>query len=391
MPTLDLTSKEYTDNPYPFYDEIRTHGDIVWDEVNQVWLIPSDRLCRKIMSNFAQSGMEGTLSTELFGEGAFIVIDDKRRHDALRAVWEVAFRNTSIKHLTGRVEEMVDGLLAPTVERLKDGETVDVIKAFCRDLPVQVISEMFGVSHDMRPLITKWSDDMMASIPFMDQPDAPETLAAADARANLARFLYDEVSSRRKNPTDDLIGQIVGSEIGKTLSDDDLMVNCRQLLFAGNETTARWLAQGIFTLGTMPDELAAVSANPSAIPATMEEVMRWDSIAQYLERRVKDEPVELGGVTLAPGSLAVLLVGAANRDPARYDAPNEFNTKREQKGHLSFGFGMHHCLGAALARLEVAIAMPRLLKAVPHYVLDGPATYSHPMTRSPDKVGIRLS
>uniref|UniRef100_UPI002FC608F8 cytochrome P450 n=1 Tax=Devosia sp. TaxID=1871048 RepID=UPI002FC608F8 len=154
---------------------------------------------------------------------------------------------------------------------------------------------------------------------------------------------------------------------------------------------ARWLAQGIFTLGTMPDELAAVSANPSAIPATMEEVMRWDSIAQYLERRVKDEPVELGGVTLAPGSLAVLLVGAANRDPARYDAPNEFNTKREQKGHLSFGFGMHHCLGAALARLEVAIAMPRLLKAVPHYVLDGPATYSHPMTRSPDKVGIRLS
>lgn len=391
MATLDFTSQDLIDNPYPYYEEIRAHGEIVWDEVSKVWLIPSDRLCRKLMSNFSQAGMEGTLSTGLFGEEAFIVIDDKKRHDALRGVWEVAFRATTIKHLTGRVEDMVDGLLAPIVERLEDGESVDIKKLFCRDLPVQVISEMFGVAPEMRPLITKWSDDMMTSIQHLGDPDAPEHGIAEDARKGLAQFLFDEVRARRANPTDDLIGQIVTAEVGKTLSDEQVMVNCRQLLFAGNETTAQWLAQGIFTLGNRPDELAALTANLDNVPATMEEVMRWDSVSQWLERRVKEEPIELGGQTLEPGSLAVLLIGAANRDPNRYDDPQTFNPRREQKGHLSFGFGMHHCLGAALARFEVAIAIPRFLKAVPRYILDGAPVYSHSMARSPNQVSIRLS
>ena len=390
MPILDMLSQDLIDNPYPTYEQIRAHGDVVWDEGNQAWLISSDRLCRNLLANFAESGPQDTPAAGLFGEEAFIVIDDKRRHDALRSVWYSAFRPNALASLEVKIAVMVDGLLAPAVDRLKAGETVDIIPAFCRDLPVQVISEMFGTANEMRPFIIKWSDEMMGGLTNKGDTATPEHIIVEDAKKNLAQYIYDEIRDRRANPTDDLIGQMVKSEVGKTLSDEEMMVNCRQLLFAGNETTARWLAQGVYTLGRRPEELAAVLQDFDRVPAVMEEVMRWDPVTQLLRRRVKVKPIEAGGQVMNPGDLIILLIGAANRDPERYEDPSVFNTHRVQKGHLGFGFGLHHCLGASLARFEVGVAMPRFLKAVSHYVIDGPVAYSNPIARSPDNIDIRI-
>ena len=231
---------------------------------------------------------------------------------------------------------------------------------------------------------------MVESLLAQGDSQAPASIAAEAAKQSLADFLLQEIRRRRVRPGQDLISQIVSSEIGRSLSDDAIMYNCRQLLFAGNETTSRWLAQATYVLGTHPGDLRTVSADHSLVPAMMEEVMRWDAVAQMLPRRVRGAALELDGVSVPAGQDVLLLIGAANRDARRYENPAAFDIHRAEKGHLGFGFGLHHCLGATLARLETSIAMPRFLKIAADYVIDGEIHYSNPMARSPDAVPIRL-
>ena len=390
MITLPMNDPAAIADPYPIYAAIRAEGDVVKDPVNDAWLIASDRMCRTVMKEFRHCTMRGTTADDLFGSEAFIIIDDRKEHDALRSIWDTAFRPNALHHLQNRVAAMVDRLLAPMVERLRDGETVDAVEHFCRDLPVLVICEMFGIAEHMRGQIITWSDDMIAALTAQGDQTSSAWIVGEEAKRGMAHFIQCEVQARRARPTDDLIGLMAKSEIADRLSPEAMMYNCRQLLFAGNETTARWLAQAIFTLATDTDARKAAVGGAATIASVMEEVMRYDPVAQVLPRRVAGGSFELDGRMMEEGDLILLLVASANRDPKRWSEPDRFDIRREPQGHLGFGFGLHHCLGAPLARMEVAVAMPRFLAAVSEYHLDGPATYSNFHARSPDAVSICL-
>src|SRR3546814_154705 len=157
---VDFFSREIAADPYPILREISAQGPIVWNEHMRSWMVTSDALCRKIMINFSKFTMAGTLGEELFGLDAFICMDDKERHDQLRNVWAVAFQRSSLEKLRGMIQNCVEDLLDPLEARIRDGETVEVYRTFCRDLPAYVIAEMLGVPPDMRPSIVEWSDAM---------------------------------------------------------------------------------------------------------------------------------------------------------------------------------------------------------------------------------------
>jgi cytochrome P450 len=388
---IDLTAPERIADPFPGYEEVRAEGDVVWNETMNTWMVPSDRLCREILSDFSHYVLDGTLEAFLFGENAFIAIDDKTRHDELRDVWISVFQPSSLGNLSGIVLQIVQQLIAPLSHRLRDGEAVDVASVFCRSLPVLVISELLGIAPELRPRMVKWTDDMVAAVEAHGDTAAPQWIAAEVAQEALAQCLYEQIEYRRAHPESDLISRLVQSTVGKRLSPLALMENCRLLMFAGNETTAKWLAQAIFILGKHPASLREVVSNPALIPAALEEVMRWETITQITERKVRGAPAMIGDKPMQDGETIHLLIGAANRDPARYSEPASFDIHRERKSHLGFGHGLHTCVGAPLARLEAKIALSEFLKNFGDYQVEGEPIYTNFMGRWPDAVPIRLN
>ena len=389
---VDFFSREIANDPYPILEEIRARGPIVWNDLMKSWMVTSDALCRKIMLGFSKFTLEDTIGEQMFGLDAIICIKDKARHDKLRAVWSVAFQRSMLERRLGAmILACAERLLDPLEERLRAGEVVEVFRKFCRDLPAYVIAEMLGMPADMRKSIVEWSDAMAEEASAAGDPLAHQYIASQNAKAAFAQYLEEQIRDRRRRPGDDLISQLVISEAAKTMTDGEIMQNCRQLLFAGNETTARWLSNSIVVLARHPDVRRHVIEDPSRLPAVLEEIMRWDPNVQADPRMTKGESIELGGVELHDGQHIYLMIGAANRDPARHERPAEFDIYREQKGHLGFGFGLHNCLGQSLARLEAAITIGHFLKKFPTYELAGEIDYAASfLVRGPQTVPIAL-
>jgi cytochrome P450/ferredoxin len=386
---IDFFSRKIAADPYPILEEVRSHGPIVWNENTRSWMVTNDVLCRKIMINFSKFTMAGTLGEDLFGLQAFICMDDKKRHDKLRGVWAAAFQRSALEPLRGVILKCAEGLLAPLEERIRDGETVEIYRTFCRDLPAYIIAEMLGVPPRMRKSIVEWSDAMAEEVSAYG--DQTARVASENAKADFALYLEELIQERRRAPADDLVSRIVVSEVAKTMADSEIMQNVRQLLFAGNETTARWLSSIIVTMARYPDARRNVIRDPTLLPVAIEEVMRWDPTVQADARMTRGEPIELGGVELSEGHHLHLMFGAANRDPAKYENPGVFDIHREQKGHLGFGFGLHNCLGVTLARLEAAVTIGHLLDRLPNYELAGEVDYGDSfIVRGPQIVPIAL-
>lgn len=389
---VDFLAEDFIQDPYPVLEELRAKGSIVWNELNNEWLVTNDRQCRKILADFNRFGARGTPEAATFGDQAFITMDDRPRHDYLRGVWSHAFQPTALEKMRPFIEELSDRLISSLDERLRAGEAVDVVRAFCRELPAYVISAMMGIDEEMRPAIIKCSDDM-AEAAFLagDDFSAPAWVTAEESKQLLADILYGEIARRRKDPGDDLISQFVCSDVGKSVDDLDIMINARQLLFAGNETTAKWLANAVAILAMHPEILREVVDNPDLVPGAMEEILRWEAVTQLDPRLAREKSTMMDGVEIKEGERLCLLFGAANRDPARWDDPARLDIHRNAKGHLGFGFGLHNCLGIGLARLEADIVMRRFLRTISDYSLAEELHYSLFGLRAPDAVSIRLN
>jgi len=202
--------------------------------------------------------------------------------------------------------------------------------------------------------------------------------------------LLDQIRYRRAHPGDDLISQIVHAPIGRTLSDPAIMENARQLLFAGNETTAKWLGHCIVVLARHPQVMAEVRANPALLPNAIEEVMRWEPVVGLTFRTLRGGDLELDGAPLKQGQRLLVLTAAAGRDPERYVDPHRFDIHRELKANLGFGYGMHSCLGVTLARLETQITLARILERLGDFELAGDVTYASYVLRGPEVAPIKL-
>jgi cytochrome P450 len=332
-------------------------------------------------------------SPRLFGPEAFIGIDDKERHDSLRGVWSVAFQRSTLEALRPVIAEIADTMIDGMEAKLRAGETVDAMAELCRDLPAYVIAYMLGVPAEMRPKIVEWSDLMGAAVGFPPSEwvdTNPAWVRAHTALVNLADYIMEQIDYRRTHPGDDLISQIVHSEVGRTLTDKAIMENSRQLLFAGNETTAKWLGHCMVVLPRHPAVMEEVRQDRSLLPNAIEEVMRWEPVVGTTFRTVRGGDFELEGVRLRDGDKLMVMTGAANRDPERYPDPRRFDIHRELKANLGFGYGMHSCLGVTLARLETQVTIDRVLDRIPDFGVAGEVTYSSFQLRGPKVVPISL-
>ena len=304
-----------------------------------------------------------------------------------------AVEHNGVERLVPEVRRIIAQMMEPVMETLRAGEPCDLFAALCRTLPAHVIAHMMGVSGDMTATVIRWADDMaratMGGFPI-DFDNDPYWQASENAKQELAAFLFEQIDYRRRHPGSDLISTMVHSEAGKRLSEQAIMVNVRQLLFAGNETTSNWLGHIAATFGAHQDDWQAIGAERSLVAAAVEEVLRWQGVTQVMMRTVGPAGATLAGQHLAPGDQVVMLLGAAGRDPERHERPEIFDIRREARPHLAFGYGLHTCLGAILARMEALEVANALLDHLPAYRLARPVSYHNFSLRGPVSVWVEL-
>jgi cytochrome P450 len=284
-------------------------------------------------------------------------------HTRLRRLVTAAFTRRRIEQLAPRIQEITNDLLNTIGNEAK----TDLIDSFALPLPVTVICELIGVPTDQRMEFHDWSNTILAGA--LGAPDAYHSAANA-----MVRYLQKLVEIKRTTPADDLISALVAvRDGGDRLSQEELTSMVFLILIAGHETTVNLIGNGVVALLTHPEQLTLLHAQPDLLPAAVEELLRFDGPLQVATSRFTAEPVDIGGVTIPCGEIVIAGLLAANRDPGCHAQPDVLDITRSDNPHLAFGHGIHHCLGAPLARLEGRIALGTLLARFPRLGLAVPA------------------
>ncbi len=262
------------------------------------------------------------------------------------------------------------------LDQAENAPSFDFMQAVARPLPVRVIAALMGIETTRHDDFMAWSDDLAT---FIGSP-LPSREQARRAQASLlamSRYFEDLLPGKRRAPGDDLVSRLVQAQAdGEIQEGAELLAQCAMLLFAGHETTRNLLGNGLQALLSHPDQWQRLRREPDRLPGAVRELLRYDSPVQYTGRRVTTDLV-LHGQVLRRGDLVVPLIGAANRDPARYDAPEVLDVTRQQGSSLSFGSGPHVCIGAALTRMEAEIVLRQLLRRWPGlHLVDGRPQWS---------------
>ena len=287
---------------------------------------------------------------------------DPPDHTRLRSLVSKAFTPRAVDAMRPRVEEVVAQVLDGLPVTPGSGASFELIRDFAAPLPITVIAEMLGVPPEDHARFRHWSDE---AVKTLGEATWDEQRQAQQAMAELGEYIADVAEQRRADPRDDLIsGLVAAEEEGDRLSLQELFTTCVLLLVAGNETTTKLIANGLVALLRNPDQLEILREEPKRIPSAIDELLRYDSPVQLTSRFVTREST-MHANPLKLGQQLVLLLAAGNRDPERFAEPDRLDVTREDVRHLSFGQGVHHCLGARLARLEGALALEALLGRFP--------------------------
>ncbi|MBA2279898.1 MAG: cytochrome P450 [Actinomycetota bacterium] len=309
-------------------------------------------------------------------------------HTRIRGLFSRAFTPRRIEALRSHIGELVDEILLP----LRDGGEVDLLDALAFPLPVAVIGELVGVPVADRPRFRSLVRDGAASLEL--NADAEVIQRSARAMVEMRDYFADLVEERRVRPADDLLSALLAVEDdGDTLSRDELISNVILLFAAGFETTTNLIGNGVAALCANPDELARLQQDRSLVPAAVEEILRYESPVQLDGRYAMVDTTLPDGTAVPEGETAITLLGAANRDPARFDDPERFDIGRTDNAPLSFAWGIHHCIGAGLARAEGVETFSRLLDAFAGIeLLDDPPRWRQSLTlRGLDALPVRLT
>lgn len=377
MKTLSQSPVEpgFVQNPYPFYDAARAHGDLVrWEEYDMVAavshkavqaLLRDRRFGREIPAEMANPG-PSHLAPWLAVEAHSLLEAEPPRHTRLRALVMRAFTSRAITALTPSIEQLCHDLIDAF-----PNTPFDLLDAYCSQVPVITICRLLGVPEEMSPQLLRWSHDMVAMYQASRTPETEN--AAARSAQEFTDFLGDYIERRRDDPRDDLITRlIVAEEDGDKLSRDELVATCILLLNAGHEATVHSLGNGIKTL--LQTGLRPLSADE--IDTAIEEILRFDP-PLHMFTRYAYEDVDLFDHSFKRGDQVALLLGAANRDPDIWSDPDTFDPSRPIVTNTSFGGGLHFCVGAPLARLEMRIALPILFERKPDLRLAHQPEYSN--------------
>ncbi|MFC0509410.1 cytochrome P450 [Micromonospora costi] len=373
-----LLSPQGRIDPYPTYERLRAYGPVA-EAAPMFYLVTgyaeADELLRDPRLAVMDDAIRDSVwpgwrdSPAIASISRSMLRTNPPDHSRMRRLVAGAFSPRRIAGMRDVVAAQADELIDAMGERGRDAP-VDFLADFAYPLPVAVICALLGVPAADRPLFRRWATDLTG---VLEPEITPEELAVADrGAAELRAYFTELVQARRRAPADDLttaLVQVHDSDGGR-LSGDELLANLVVLLVAGFETTTNLLGNGLVVLLDHPREADVLRGHPEHAPAYVEELLRYDSPVQ-LTSRLSTAAVRCGGVELPAGSSVLLLLGAANRDPRRFPAPERFDPWRAQSHPLSFGAGPHYCVGAGLARLEAQIAVPRLLRRLPELALAG--------------------
>jgi vitamin D3 1,25-hydroxylase len=286
-----------------------------------------------------------------------MILMDPPEHTRLRKLVSRSFTLRRMEGLRPRIEEIAGELL----DGLPPGRRVDLMAEYAFLLPVFVICELLGVPADDRDAFAGWSRTLV------DQGTQDEANAAMSA---LYDYLSRLLDAKRSAPDDALLSALIEvAEDGDRLSEEELVAMAVMLLIAGHETTVNLIGNGILALLTHPEQRALLRDRPELLPSAVEEFLRWDSPVHSTPARFAAEDVEYSGVTIPAGSVVVLSLAAANRDAERFADTEQLRVERDAAGHVAFGHGVHHCLGAQLARIESQVAIGLLLSRHPEIAL----------------------
>jgi len=284
-------------------------------------------------------------------------------HTRLRRLVSKAFTPRMVEQLRPRIAAIADRLVDRLVDAGSDGSPVDLISVVAEPLPVTVIAEMLGVPEADRHLLRPWSAQIVGMYELNPSPEAERV--AVRACEEFSAYLRGLARARRERPGDDLISALAGVlDQGDRLTEDELIGTCVLLLNAGHEATVNVTGNGWWALFRNPGELARLRAEPGLLPTAIEELMRYDTPLQMFERWVLED-IEVHGVRIPRGTEVGLLFGSANHDPAVFANPTALDLGRRDNPHVSFGAGIHFCLGAPLARVELMTSFGTLLRRVP--------------------------
>jgi cytochrome P450 len=366
VPSLDLHAPSFVDDPYPAFAEARAQGPVQWHEELGLWLafthaeanaVLRDRRLGRIWSDREPAERFGSFN--LIHRNAILEMEPPD-HTRLRRLISAAFARGHVERLRPWVENLAASLVDELVERSAGAQPVDFLSGMAEQLPVAVIAELLGVPEADRPLLRPWSNAIVKMYEYGRTPDVEES--AERAAAEFVDYLRALAAERRTSPGEDLLSHLVGlrDADGDRLTEDELVTTCILLLNAGHEATVNVTGNGLLALLQNPAQLQRLREDRSLLPTAIEEFMRFDSPLQLFERTATAD-VEIGGVTVQRGQKIGALLGSANHDPAVFEAPETLDVGRADNSHITFGAGIHFCIGAPLARVELQASFGALL------------------------------
>ena len=373
---FDLQNPDLVANPYPVFAELRKPRELLWSDRLNIWLAPTYELANTTLRTRTLGRIyEDRLPQnewEVFNwlHSDSILDSEPPKHTRLRALVQKAFTPGRIESMRPNVEKLCAQLLDEAQAKLSTQGHFDVLADYAEPLPVLVIADLLGVPRDVAPDLRRWSQDIVKMYEFSRTRE--QELAAQKAGFEFSQYISALAKDRKQNPQNDLITALVEvEEEGEKLNEHELIAMCVLLLNAGHEASVNGFGNGMVALFNHPVQLAQLSANPRELSGTaLEEMLRFDSPLHLFERTATAD-TQIGSITVKAGEKVGAMLGSANRDEDVFVDAQTFDIKRTPNSHIAFGAGIHFCIGAPLARLEMSISLPLLFERFPNLKLAG--------------------
>ena len=401
---LNLQREEIRANPYPFYEQLRNHDPIHWDEELGFWVLTRytdiDSLYTDERFSRAQGLMRGferlTQPEQKIAEPVYhsfsktVFYADPPYHTYLRGLMNHAFTPRRVERLRPYIQQIVDELLDAALDK----EQTDIVRDLAYPLPVMVIAELLGLPASDRGRFKKWSDDLFAILGTVRHKSTDLLERAAQSLDEMTDYVRDLSRKRREQPEDDLLTALLSvteedaecphphgsssahateelirdQKAASRLTEDELVANINILLSTGHETTTYLIGNGLLALLQNPDQRLMLQAQSTLLASAIEEMLRYDNPVQITYRSALEDAI-IQGKQIHKGDLVNSILGSANRDPERFSKPDCFDISRNEGRHLGFGVGIHFCIGAPLVRVEAEIVFETILRRFPYICL----------------------
>lgn len=367
-------SRKFTQNPYPFYAELRHKSPVHRSLLSNTWVLTRHKDVMDVLQDYERFSNNPHLrnkeSASLLPPGPddySVLLLDPPKHTQLRQVVGKGFSSLHLKELEPKIKRTLESL----IEDVGDAKSFDLVHQIARPLAMATICDLLGVPDEDRAFLEKCSRYRAQLLELT--VSVSERERAKWAGKEMGRYFLSQVEQRRVHPCEDLISLLANA--GSEMTADEAVDMLAVLLVAGNETTANLIGNGMLALIQNPEQMEVLQADRKKIPSAVEEMLRYDGPVQ-VDFRVVKEDCQIGGVSIMKGSGLLLLLGAANHDSEVFEEGDAFNIERKSSKHLAFGKGIHHCVGAPLARLEARLALDAILSHWPKLQLNTSPRFS---------------